>query len=144
LARANRADCVQLAAKLGPARASTRQVGDLYAAYLGGDAQTRARLVEDPVLFLRAQEEARRVDAVVDASPARTLLGDLDALGGIARRLSRRVAQGLVRRLSHDERDQVQRALLQARTDVDHLGNRLQQELSDAGSGHAHGDPQAA
>ena len=142
LARANRGDCLRLAAALATRRASTREVAALYAGWHAG-APTRELVLADPGLFLRAQEEARRTEAPA-ASPVAQLVGDLGALGGIARRVQRRLREGLARRLAPTERDEVRRCALQARSDAEAVFARLDKEVGHAGPEHTSGDPQAA
>ena len=91
LARANAADCLHLLAGLDGHRLSSREMGRLYAAYVSAPTRTRERLVSEPLLFLKADEEARRVPT----DPAEQLLGDTRALAGVASRLRRRVEEGL-------------------------------------------------
>ncbi len=142
LARAKPADCLRLAAALAPRRASTREVAALYAGWLGG-GPTRELVLADPWLFLRVQEEARRAETPAP-TPAEQLTDDLGALAGIARRLHRRLRQGLARRLAPPERDEVRRCYLQAKGDADALFARLEKEVGDARPEHASGDPQAS
>jgi ParB family chromosome partitioning protein len=142
LARANRGECLQLAAALAARRASTREVAALYAGWHAG-APTRELVLGDPGLFLRAQEEARRAEAPA-VSPAAQLVGDLGALGGIARRVQRRLREGLARRLAPTERDEVRRCALQARSDAEAVFARLLKEVGNAGPEHTSSDPQAA
>jgi ParB/RepB/Spo0J family partition protein len=54
LARANRAECEQLVLRLGDTRVTTRQMSQLYAALRAGDKEQRERIVQAPLLFLRA------------------------------------------------------------------------------------------
>ena len=120
LARANRAASLKLVAALGKGRPSSRQVGALYSAWLSGSAKTRELLLSDPWLFLRAQDEARRADKL-EHSPAQQLLSDLGALGGISRRASAKLRQGLARGLLPPERNEVHQCLCQAQADAERL-----------------------
>jgi ParB/RepB/Spo0J family partition protein len=139
LARANREACLKLCESLGKKRPSSRQMGALYGAWLAGDATQRQRIVSEPWLFLRAQEEARR-GAKHDRPPAQQLLGDLGALGGICRRSCTRLRAGLGRRLDEAEREEVACCLLQAKADTSALFGLLERELGDARPEPAHGD----
>lgn len=133
LARANREEAIRLATAIGPHRPTSRQVGALYAAYMGGSDATRAALIADPLLFLRAQEAARRRPDAAEQGAAAVLLGDLGALGGIARRGLRHLRDGLARQLAPPERDEVRRCLAQAKADALHLVARCEKEIGDAG-----------
>ncbi len=132
LARANREEAIRLAAAVGPHRPTSRQVGSLYTAYMGGNDATRAALLADPLLFLRAQEAAARRPDAAEQGPAAVLLADLGALGGIARRGLRHLREGLARRLAAPEREEVRRCLAQAKADVLHLINSCEKEMGDA------------
>lgn len=130
LARANRTDALALVAGLGGRRPSSRQMGALYGAWLGGGAKSRELLLEDPWTFLRAQEEVRR--AKVEASAAQQLLGDLGAFGGIARRVEKRLREGAARSLAAAQRNEVRRCLSQSKADAAALFALGEKELGDA------------
>jgi len=130
LARANRADAVKLVAGLGGRRPSSRQMGALYGAWLHGGAKSRELLLGDPWLFLKTQEELQR--AKVEPSASQQLLGDFGALGGISRRASRRLREGLARQLAEGERDEVRRCLAQAKADAEALFALGGKELGNA------------
>ena len=143
LARANRAGCVALCAAVAPLRPSTRDVGALCAAFAAASEQTRALLLADPGLFLRARAEAARAARKKDdeKGPAELLLGDLGLLGGVARRVLRRLRGGAARQLLPTEREEVWRCARQARADAVELFTRCDKELVDAGPVHADRDP---
>ena len=88
-ARANKAQCEQLLARIGETRVSDRELGALYAAWKRADRAGKQRIVDDPLLFLR-------VWAASQASPSDehgatgSLLKDLTTLTAIAWRASRR------------------------------------------------------
>jgi ParB/RepB/Spo0J family partition protein len=130
LARANRADALRLVASLGGRRPSSRQMGALYRGWLHGGAKSRELLLEDPWLFLRTQDELRLAKA--EQSSAQLFLGDLGALGGISRRVSKRLREGMARELAAAERDEVRRCLLQAKVDAQVLFALGDKELGDA------------
>jgi ParB family transcriptional regulator, chromosome partitioning protein len=119
MARANRADAAQLVAGLGGTRASSRQIGALYGAWLHGGAKSRELLLAAPWTFLKAQEELQRSKS--EKSAAQVLLDDFGALGGISRRATRRLLDGAARELANDERGEVRRALMQAKADSEAL-----------------------
>lgn len=143
MARANRADALRLTTALSSQRPSSRQVGAIYGAWLSGNAKTRELLLADPWLFLRALEESRRAEEV-EKSPAQQLLAELGALGGISRRASSKLRQGLARRLLPPEREEVHRCLCQAKADAEALFSLGQKEFDDARPKTAGGDSRAA
>lgn len=131
MARANRADALRLTAALAEHRPSSRQVGAVYGAWLSGNVKTRALLVADPWLFLRAQKEARSA-ALVGKSPAQQLLSDFGVLGGVSRRASSRLREGIARALLPPEREEVHRCLCQAKSDAEALFALGAKEFADA------------
>ncbi|MGC4118754.1 MAG: ParB N-terminal domain-containing protein [Myxococcales bacterium] len=130
LARANRSDALALVTGLGGRRISSRQMGALYGAWLGGGAKSRELLLADPWLFLRAQDEVRR--AKVEPGAAQLLLGDFGALVGVGRRASKRLREGVARELAAAQRDEVRRCLAQAKADTAVLFALGDKELGDA------------
>lgn len=143
LARANASDCEGLADAIAPLRLSTRDVGALYGGWLAGHPKTRAMVLGDPALYLRARHEERCAGA--PAGELAQLLDDLGALGGIARRARKRFSSDLMSSLVPHERADLTERFAQALADVQALGQRLcKKETKDARSEHADSDPQAA
>ncbi len=140
LARANRADAERLADALAPLGLTTRQVGALHLAYVGGSAKTRELVLADPALVLRVhhQQGARK------PTPAEQLLGDVDILGNVARRAHGRLRHGGADGLLPPERDEIYRRFCQARTDVESLARRCDKELHDARPEHPSRDSASA
>ena len=141
LARANRTDCLRLSRNVAGLELSTRQFRDLYAAYLEASPVTRERLLENPALFLKALTETK--DSPPEPGPARILLNDMEIMGGVARRVLRKIRDGLARRVLHEERAEILRSLAQAERDFEEMGQRLRKEYSDVGSSDASRDSQA-
>ena len=143
MARANCADCVQLANGIAPHRVSSRQLKALYEGWTNGDAQTRARIVADPMLYLRALAESRRTP-VVEKNPLRLLLNDLSALGAIARRADRRLQGGVFGQLESSQYEEIRQCFLQSQQDVQRLSVRVAKEIGHARRDDAGGDPAPA
>ena len=140
LARANRADAERLADALAPLGLTTRQVGALHLAYVGGSAKTRELVLADPALVLRVhQKQGDR-----KPTPAEQLLGDVDILGAVARRAHGRLRHGGADGLLPPERDEIYRRFCQARTDVESLARRCEKELHDARPEHPSRDSASA
>ncbi len=89
-ARANKRQCELLLAGLGDTRVSVREVGALYAAWKCADRAGKQRIVDEPLLFLRAL--ASTSAAAEDESDS--LHKDLTTLAAIAWRAGRRVRDG--------------------------------------------------
>jgi len=143
LARANAGEAVQLAAAIGPHRPTSREVGALCAGWLSGSEATRQILVADPSLFLRARAQAKSPADPAEAGPAAILLDDFGVVGGAARRGARHLRDGLLARLLAPERTEVERALAQARSDVERLVTAYEREARSARPDDAGGDPAA-
>jgi ParB family chromosome partitioning protein len=141
LARAKRADCVQLAAAVAGQGLSARQVGVVCRAFRQGGGKTRALLQKSPALFVQAALAPPAEPPAKGA--AELLLDDCGALGGIARRVTRRLREGVTRALLAPEREQLRRCALQARTDCEALWRLCDKELSDDERAHTSHDPHA-
>lgn len=90
-ARANKRQCEQLLAGLGDARVSVREVGALYAAWKCADRAGKQRIVDEPLLFLRALASTK---SAVTEDESGSLHKDLTTLAAIAWRTGRRVRDG--------------------------------------------------
>jgi hypothetical protein len=92
-ARANQAQCERLLAQIGDTRVSDRELAALYTAWKRADRAGKQRIVDDPLLVLKAwaATQVAHTDAV-DAADA--LLKDLTTLAGIAWRACRRAKDG--------------------------------------------------
>jgi ParB family transcriptional regulator, chromosome partitioning protein len=87
VARGSLEDCQQMAAAFARHKLSSRQAGQLYAAWREASPQIRSRLLEQPQLFLKVQREAEPAAA----SPLQELLRDLEMIAAIAQRANRRL-----------------------------------------------------
>ncbi len=139
LARANRADCVSLSKKVAELSLSTRQMRELYVAYNESTGEARERIVENPALFLRAASDQPEIEK----SAGRVLFEDLGQLGGVARRIHRRIREGYARRVRPYERDDMTKCANQAESDATGAMKRLRKELEDAGRDDAGDDSEA-
>lgn len=131
LARANEVGCEMLARAIAPSRPSTRQLAHLWSSYVSGNEATRALVLEDPRLFLKARAEAAR-EGDARKTPVAHLLDDLRILGAVARRASGRVRRGTLDDAHDEERKRIRIALTEARAELDTLGTRMDQELDRA------------
>jgi len=89
-ARANKRQCERLLAGLGDTRVSVRELGALYIAWKQADRAGKQRIVDEPLLFLRALSSTA---ADADDESA-SLHKDLTTLAAIAWRAGRRVRDG--------------------------------------------------
>ena len=90
LARAKASDAQKLAEKLAGHKVSTRQMERLYVAWRSSDDEGRARLVDDPMLFLQAAQEMEHHEP---PHPDSALIKDIEMLGAIGRRATRRLSR---------------------------------------------------
>jgi ParB-like chromosome segregation protein Spo0J len=98
LARANDAQCCELVTGIAGAELSVRAIERLYVAWREGDEAQRARITSHPLLFLRAEQEARQCPDPADSassSAVEATLKDIDVAGAICRRVRRRLIRGL-------------------------------------------------
>jgi ParB/RepB/Spo0J family partition protein len=136
LARANKQAAVELAAAIAPEQPSSRQVAELYAGWVSGGKETRALILSDPWMYLRASEEAQRADDP-ERSPAREFIEDLSTLAGVARRACGRLRRpGFAGRLVPPEREEVRLCGEEARSEVETLFRRFDKEVANAGPEH--------
>ncbi len=140
LARANKEDCLRLVEGIAGKGLTNRQVGMLYAAWRDGLPATRERVVEAPLLLLRAREE---MAPKAKADDGRALVADFDILASVARRATRRLRDGLLGRLLPPEKDDVARCFRMARDEMARLGRHMEKEVEDARPGAATSDPGA-
>ena len=89
MARANIEDCERMAATLAAHRWSTREAGELYAAWRDGTAAMRQRLLGQPELFLKARRELKEAPR-----PSTDLLRDLEIASSVIRRAGQRLDSG--------------------------------------------------
>jgi len=86
LARANERDCQRMAEVLAKHRFSSRQAGEIYAAWRDASPSIRQRILDSPEMYLKAQEQVQ----LPAATSAEELLKDLTMMVAIASRASRR------------------------------------------------------
>lgn len=140
LARANKTDCEGLVAAIATARLSSRDLGALYGAWRDGTTKTRQRVIEAPLVMLKAIKQMKG-ERASELGPGPRLLNDCELLGGVARRAHRQVREGVVGRLLPGEREEIGRAIEQAQSEIRRLGERWSQEVKSAGSGPTQSDP---
>jgi len=126
LARANAEQCARLVDNLPRPAPSARAIERLYEAWRKGDPEVKARIVDKPGLWLRANEESER-----DGETASTLLGDVSMLASIAARAGRRLDQGAMATMTTRERRRLERVAREARHAFSGLMARLSEEEED-------------
>jgi hypothetical protein len=142
MARANGSAAAALAKAIAPLRLSTRQVGVLYSGWSQGTDKSRELILNDPALFLRAQEQAMAEARTSNSAPSR-LVQDLETIAATSARARRRLVQGLWLQLMKTDRQAVRVALQRARAECDALFARMDKEDDDARPGNTSGDSAA-
>lgn len=143
LARANQQACLRLVEGIGSSRLSSRDMAIVYGAYRNGNAITRQRLLEAPLLFLKSFKESL-ASPPPSSAPEENLRTDIEVLGSVARRAHRRLRQGALQNLLEREREELARSLRQSLEETRCMAERFEQEIGHAGPEHANGDSQAA
>ena len=100
LARANSLHCARLVERLGETRPTVRQLGRVWAAWRSADAETRTRIVENPVLYLAVEEE---LVTAVDEEDL-DVLADVEAIAGMCGRTRKHLRDGSLDRLPSGRR----------------------------------------
>src|SRR5213594_4510454 len=122
VARANIEDCQRMADAFRAHRFTSRQAGELYAAWRDAAPQIRQRILDDPQLFLKAQQQ-------VEPQPrlAEELLRDLTMVLAITNRASRRLARAAPL-MDQDQFDAAERKIACAIKDLGFLAKRIQKD----------------
>jgi ParB/RepB/Spo0J family partition protein len=82
LARANAQDCEQLAGKISEQSLTSRQLEMIYQYYTRGPASVSRKIIEDPLRFLKARQEASRD---LNLTPLENrCLGNLSLIGNVS------------------------------------------------------------
>lgn len=118
VARSSLEECQQMATAFARCKFTTRQAGQLFAAWRQASPQIRQRILEQPQLFLKTQSEAAPPRA---SSSIQQVLGDLEMIAAIARRANRRLKAATV------ELERMNQAQSQS---MHHQLNRALEELS--------------
>jgi hypothetical protein len=128
-APANASACEALGHALGALRPTSRQVAELYAAYTGGSAAVRERVVQQPGLVLKARAELGR--AGDELSAIEQLLHDLRVAASVARRARRRLCEGALDGARDAERARAVEQSHEAHFELERLLARLKQETTE-------------
>lgn len=140
LARANLAQCLELAPALAAHGLSSRQIGTLCAAFIAGTEESRQLILTTPHLVLRADAEAQRPK---DKSAAERVLSDIAAVAAIARRARRVVAAQPGRAPTWWPRGELGAAVAAAEADTAALFTLVRKEMADVGREPADRDSEA-
>jgi len=134
VARSSRQDCECMAQALAMHRFTVRQAGQLYAAWREAGGSVRQRILQQPELFLKAQQQ---IEPHPPPAVVTELLRDLDMVSAIAHRASRRLkgVTGMDRRQCVEAQHKIEHAVHQLRR----LAEKIQVEEEE----HQHVEPSA-
>lgn len=143
LARANRKACRQLVENLGSHPITVREMDKIYKTWRSGDKDLRKRVVEQPLLFLKADKAVSdgRDELPDEEDMEEILLKNLEALAGICAKVRLLVRKGVLKRTAWTVT--LHRAWEQACIGFASLGAVLGKESKNAGLRHASCDPEA-
>ena len=123
VARANIEDCQRMADAFAMHRFTSRQAGQLYAAWRDAAPGIRQRILEEPELFLKAQQQVEpQTPALADE-----LLRDLTMVLAITNRAGRRLARAAPL-MDQDQFDAAQHKIECAVKDLGFLAQRIHKE----------------
>lgn len=125
VARANPTDCQRMAEALSKNRFSSRQAGELYAAWRDASPSIRQRILDSPELFLKVHQQV----SPQPSSPAEELLRDLTMVIAITNRANRRLS-GAAPLMGYSEMEAAQRKIESAVRDLTHLAERIEKETT--------------
>ncbi len=128
LARANQGDCTRLADAIAPERLTSRQMGELYAAYLAGGEGGRELVLSHPLMVLRARAETAQ-EREKKKRPVEELLEELRILSAVTRRARHRLQHGATDDAEHAERDEARRVCEGVMAEVESLRRACDKEL---------------
>lgn len=142
VARANVKDCEQMAGAFATHRFSSREAGELYAAWRDSSPRMRSRILEEPALFLKARREIGKRESETQP-PAIGLLRDLEMVSAIAHRANRRWRQASAV-MDAVDLDRAQHCLEHALDELGRLARHIEQEGPHADQEPAHDDSRDA
>jgi len=144
MARANRDDAERLARNIAGLGLSTRQIADLYTAWMEGSDQARELVVRQPQTALRVREAARESQSC-DDSNAGLLLQDIEKLASISQRARRLLDRALLEGIERPIGKHIVVAWQRAQTVAARLGARIEKEVvRDDRPGDEENDTEAA
>jgi ParB/RepB/Spo0J family partition protein len=126
MARANVEHCERMAAAIAAHKFSSREAGELYAAWRDTSTVMRKRILDEPALFLKALRTTHKQEPET-ASATGLLLKDLEMLAAIAIRAGRhwRQTAGV---MNETDIDRAQFCVSQAMDELQRLSRRIEQE----------------
>jgi ParB/RepB/Spo0J family partition protein len=141
-ARQSLEDCQRMAAIFAEHHCDTRSAGQLYAAWRGGSAATRRRILDDPALFFKTQRHE-----TTPGKPVAEVIRDLEMAAAILERIHRRLAGAEAMELGEQQRAAARRQIARMEKQLHRLDEKLLEEQTphvepgathhDSGTAHA-------
>jgi ParB/RepB/Spo0J family partition protein len=141
MARAKPSDCESLGAAAAKEKLTTRQVGELYTAWRSAAPSLRRRIVDEPLLFLKARRELAQEP--LSPNPAEALLKDLDIVAALSRRAKRHWGEG-VAFMDEQKQEEAMRCVDNAIADLVRLRKQMEEDKTDAETRTTNGGPGTA
>jgi ParB family transcriptional regulator, chromosome partitioning protein len=126
VARANVEHCERMAAAVASHKFSSREAGELYAAWRDTSPQMRNRILQEPALFLKARRSIHKQELETESAGA-VLLRDLEMLPAIASRAGRRWRQSAAL-MDGTDLDRARHCVANALDELERLARRIEQE----------------
>lgn len=127
VARANLSDCQRMAEAFSKHRFTSRQAGELYAAWRDASSSMRQRILDSPQLFLKAHQQV----SPQPGSAAEELVRDLAMVLAITNRASRRWTRAAPLMGRH-ELERARHKIAGIVKDLTHLAERIEKEQEHA------------
>ena len=136
VARCSLEECRQMAAAFARCQCTTRQAGQLYAAWRQASPQIRQRIFEQPQLLLKTQSQTPPPPA---DSSIQQVLGDLEMIAAIARRANRRLktATAELERVDQAQSEQMQQQLQRTLEELSRLAIAIPHQATSGKEPHA-------
>ena len=136
VARCSLEECRQMAAAFARCQCTTRQAGQLYAAWRQASPQIRQRIFEQPQLLLKTQSQTAPPPA---DSSIQQVLGDLEMIAAIARRANRRLktATAELERMDQAQSEQMQHQLQRHLEELTRLAIAIPRQATSGKEPHA-------
>lgn len=129
LSRGNRDHAERLVVNLAALRPTTRQIATLYTAWREGDRETRERIVNNPTLFLRAEQAAEEPP---NDDPIADLVRAIEGIAGSCHGARKRLHAAELHRVEGAARASITRAFREADLAFGSVRSLLAEEHLDA------------
>jgi ParB family transcriptional regulator, chromosome partitioning protein len=119
-ARQSLEDGQRMAAIFAEHHCTTREAGQLYAAWRRGSVAIRRRILEDPALFFKTQRQEKQ-----PAGPAAELIRDLEMAAAIVNRAQRQLAGAAAAELDEQQRAAARQQIHRMQKQLQRLDEKL-------------------